>query len=98
MPMREWILIPGSVGTMTVRPMTAGPGGPVDHYILTAPARTFPVKHAWISGDDRLHVWSPVEPPMGRWIEHGALRVNAAMADSLRRWLIGQQRDGGLPT
>lgn len=95
MPMREWTLVPGSVGSLTVVPMTAGEGGPVDHYILTTPTRTFPVWRAWMA-DGRLHVLSPVAPPMGRWIERGALTDRTDII-AARRWLIGQQRDGGLP-
>ena len=96
MPMREWSLIPGSVGSLTVRPMTAGEGGPVDHYILTTPTREFPVWSAYSVGD-RLHVVSPVEPPMGRWVELGGIiHTTLFSADAARRWLIGQDRDGGL--
>lgn len=97
MPMREWSLIPGSVGSLTVRPMTEGPGGPIDHYILAAPLREFPVWRAWIPADERLHVLSPVEPPNGRWIEVGIPLAEHTITEG-RRWLIGQARDGGLPT
>ena len=95
MPMREWTLVPGSVGSLTVRPMTAGPSGPIDHYLLSAPTRECPVWRAWIPDTDRLHVLSPVAPPMGRWIERGALTDRTDII-AARRWLIGQDRDGGL--
>lgn len=95
MPMREWSLIPGSAGSLTVRPMTAGEGGPVDHYILTTGTREFPVWKAWWGTYGRLHILCPVEPPMGRWFELGSVQDADAAA---RRWLIGQARDGGLPT
>ncbi len=95
MPMREWTLVPGSVGSLTVRPMTRGPGGPVDHYILSGPTREFPVWRAWIPDTDRLHVLSPISPPVGRWIERGAITGRTDII-AARRWLIGQDRDGGL--
>lgn len=98
MPMREWSLIPGSVGSLTVRPMTAGEGGPVDHYILAAATREFPVWKAWWGAYERLHVLSPVEPPMGRWFEVAGNTWRWIDTDAARRWLIGQARDGGLPT
>ena len=95
LPMREWTLVPGSVGSLTVQPMTDGPGGPIDHYVLAAPTRQFPVWRAWVAPDSRLHVLSPLEPPMGRWIEVG-IPLAQHTVEAGRRWLTLNAPDGGL--